>query len=444
MKIATLINDAGNQRVRAFRTGGWWLADKGVALGATLISQVILVRALGSAGFGELSYLLALSSLLLPVAQMGLAGLVVRAILEPGSNERAVLQSAMWLRLVGSCIALLAGFSYWIWLEPQPDSRAIFLLLCMSQIALVAGVVEFRFQARMDAARFATIRMCVVVCAALAKIIVATWSGDVAWVVTIFALENIALGIGYFFAYRSATGHQLKPQRDPEWTDWFQQRAPWLFLSGVAEVLYLKIDVVMLEWLRGSAETGVYSAAARLSEVWYLVPVVIVATIFPTLMSERDNTARWNQHLQMTLDGLVAIALAIAILIQMLAPMLVALLFGEAFAAAASILALHIWAAIFVFMRALFSRWLIAEDLLKFSLLTHGIGAITNILLNLWLIPIHGGLGAAAATVISYAAAGWLSLFVHHRTRPIAMMMTRAILLPLRPRAIAKLWRAIR
>jgi O-antigen/teichoic acid export membrane protein len=65
--------------VRAtLRTGSWWLADKACTLGATLLSQVVLVRVLGSAGFGELSYLLALASLLLPILQMGLAGLVVR------------------------------------------------------------------------------------------------------------------------------------------------------------------------------------------------------------------------------------------------------------------------------------------------------------------------------------------------------------------------------
>jgi Na+-driven multidrug efflux pump len=48
------------------------------------------------------------------------------------------------------------------------------------------------------------------------------------------------------------------------------------------------------------------------------------------------------------------------------------------------------------------------------------------------LIPRHGPVGAAWATVISYATAGWLALFLASRTRPIAMMMTRALVLPLR------------
>lgn len=439
-----MTNESGNLRQLTLHTGRWWLVDKAVALGATVTSQVVLVRILGAAEFGELSYLLALASLLLPIAQMGLAGLVVRAILEPGSDEQAILQSAMWLRLLGTLTAVICGVAYWGLLEPQPEARQVFLLLCVSQFALVTGVVEFRFQARMQAATFASVRMTVVIAAAIGKIITGIFTNDVGWVLVIFALENALLGIGALLAYRRAVGHWLKPQRDEYWTPWLRRRAPWLLLSGIAEVLYLKIDIVMLEWLRGTAETGLYAAAARLSEVWYAVPIVIVASVFPALMAGRENAAQWNRQLQTTLDGLIAIALTIAVVLQLIAPVLVVTLFGPDFAGAAPMLSMHIWAALFVFMRALFSRWLIAEDLLAFSLVTHGVGAVANVLLNLWLIPIYGGIGAAAATVISYASAGWLSLFIHPRTRPMALMMTRALLLPLRPHAIAEVWRSIR
>jgi len=439
-----LTSPSANPVRATLRTGSWWLADKACTLGATLLSQVVLVRVLGSAGFGELSYLLALASLLLPILQMGLAGLVVRALLEPGSDERAVLQSALWLRLVGALVALTCGVIYWGVFEPQPEARQVFLVLCLSQIALVLGVVEFRFQARMEAEGFAPWRMSLTIAMSIVKIIVGFTTRDVALVALVFALENVLLGTVQALAYRRASGHWLQPQRDTPWISWYLARAPWLFLSGIAAVLYLKIDIVMLGWLRGSEETGVYAAAARLSEVWYAVPVVIVATIFPPLLESRADTARWQRNLQRGLDGLVAIALVIALVMQFAAAPLIRVLFGEAFAGSAPILALHIWAALFVFMRELFSRWLIAEDLLAFSLLTHGAGAIVNVLLNLWLIPAYGGLGAALATVISYATAGWLALFLHARTRPFALQMTRALLLPLRPRAIAEVWRLMR
>jgi O-antigen/teichoic acid export membrane protein len=83
-------------------------------------------------------------------------------------------------------------------------------------------------------------------------------------------------------------------------------------------------------------------------------------------------------------------------------------------------------------MRAVLSRWLLVEDLVRFSLVTHAAGAVLNVALNLVLIPRYGGLGAAAATVASYATASWGALFFATRTRPIGIMMAKSLLLPLR------------
>jgi hypothetical protein len=46
------------------------------------------------------------------------------------------------------------------------------------------------------------------------------------------------------------------------------------------------------------------------------------------------------------------------------------------------------------------------------------------------LIPRAGAIGAAWATVISYGLATWVSSFLHPEVRPVAIMQTRALLLP--------------
>ena len=122
----------------------------------------------------------------------------------------------------------------------------------------------------------------------------------------------------------------------------------------------------------------------------------------------------------------------VAVGVSLMAPWLVGLLFGPEFSASAAILAVHVWAGVFIFMRAAFSKWLIAEHLLIFSLVTQGAGALMNIGLNLVMIPVWGGIGAAWATVFSYATASYLALWLFPSTRPAAMMMTRAMTAPVR------------
>ena len=72
------------------------------------------------------------------------------------------------------------------------------------------------------------------------------------------------------------------------------------------------------------------------------------------------------------------------------------------------------------------------EDLIPFSLYSHGLGALVNVGLNLLLIKPYGGYGAAVATLFSYAAASYFILFLSSRTRPIAIMMSKSLLLPIR------------
>ena len=431
---------------RVAANSGWWLAERAGALLLTLVTSVVVVRALGPAQFGELSYLLAITGLLAPLAQFGVSGLVARALLEQPADERAVLRAAMTLRLAGCALAFAAGLVYWLLLERSAADRWLILVLLAAQFATVAQVVEFWFQVRFKAARLVPWRTGAAVVAALLKIATALATHDARWVAVVFAVEFLLSGASAWLAFRQAAGAGsvlaagtatapaaggvAAPATD--WQRWFTRRSPWLLASGVAEVIYLRIDIVLLERLRGVHEAGIYAVAARLSEVWYMVPVALMGAAFPALWARRADAAAYQRGLQSSLDLLFALAFALAVLTQLFGRPLVEWLFGARFGASVVVLQIHIWAGLFVFMRALLSRWLLAEDLLRFSLLTHVCGAVVNVGLNLLLIPRYGATGAAVATVVSYAGAGWLSLYLSPRTRPMGRMMARALLLPLR------------
>jgi len=78
-------------------------------------------------------------------------------------------------------------------------------------------------------------------------------------------------------------------------------------------------------------------------------------------------------------------------------------------------------------MRALLSLWLVSEKYAEFSLFSQVSGAVSNIILNLILIPMYGAMGAAVATLISYSVTSYFCLFIFKRTRHIGIMMTKSI-----------------
>jgi PST family polysaccharide transporter len=429
--------------------GGWWLAERLGMLGLTLLTSVVVVRSLGPAGYGELSYVLALVGLLAPVVQFGVSGLVARGLLERPDDEAAVLRAALVMRFAGAATALAIGLGWWLLFEPRPGDRWIVLVLLAAQMATSFQVVESWFQVHFRASALVPWRTGVIIAAALLKMAVAAATGDPRAVALMFSLEYVALGVASLIALRRAGGPRVGARESSGWLRWFAARSPWLLASGVAEVIYLRIDIVLLERLRGVEEAGTYAVAARLSEVWYMVPVALMGAVFPVLWSRRSDPDAYARSLQGSLDALFAMAFVIAVIVQFVGGPLVEILFGERFAASTPVLQIHIWAGVFIFMRALLSRWLLAEDLLRFSLVTHVAGAVMNVALNLLLIPRYGATGAALATVASYACAGWLALFLSERTRPMGRAMARSLLLPLRwgdlaayARRIAGEWRA--
>jgi PST family polysaccharide transporter len=89
-----------------------------------------------------------------------------------------------------------------------------------------------------------------------------------------------------------------------------------------------------------------------------------------------------------------------ALLTTFLAAPIVKTLFGSAYLASIPVLQVHIWSAIAVFLGVASGQWLLVERLQFISFIRTAIGLLANCLLNLWLIPRYGALGAALATSV--------------------------------------------
>jgi PST family polysaccharide transporter len=189
----------------------------------------------------------------------------------------------------------------------------------------------------------------------------------------------------------------------------------------------MKIDQIMLGEMLDSATVGIYSAAVRISEVWYFIPLSIVASVSPSLM-EASDPVTLDQRLAKLFKLVSIIALAIAVPMTFFSNYATKLLYGNAYAGAGPILAVHIWSALFVFLGVAQGPWNIIEGLTKLALLRTSLGAVSNIVLNLLLIPRYGGLGAAVATTISYALSAVILNAFNAKTRKIFALQLAAII----------------
>ncbi|WP_018950419.1 flippase [Thioalkalivibrio sp. ALMg11] len=433
--MISLIQDTYRPLRKYLNNSFWIMGEKVVGLGMAFVATVFVARYLGPENFGSLAYALSLAALFAAAGHMGLHGLIVREIVKDESGRAETLGTSAVLKLLGMGTGYVVLLTYAVAYEGLGSTE--FYLIAIAGAALLfrpLDVVDFWFQAFVQAryVAFARVSSHVAATALLLGLVVA--GARLEYFATAQVLQAVVAALLLLLFFR------LKAElRVTHWRfSWSRAKEllsqGWLiYLGSVFAVIYLKVDQVMLRWLADTQEVGQYAVAAQLSEAWYFVPAAIVASFFPKLIKLREQgEALFYHRLQQLFDALFMIGLVVAVVMTLAAPWIIALFFGSEYGASASILVIHIWAAIFIFMRAAFSKWILIENALYFSMFTQGMGALANVLLNYLMIPMHGGIGAAYATLVSYAAASFFSLFFYERTRAVFWQMAWATLAPIR------------
>ena len=416
------------------RNFSWLMAERLIRLALNLGVGFWVARHLGPGRFGTLGYCLALVTLLGFLPALGLDAIVRRDLLRSPEKTAELLASSFLLRLAAGAVAYgavgLLVRERWGLEGEEPRLLAIVGLLLFQPALLLP---DLWLQAHLRAQWSVTAQLGALVAGSIARAGLICADGSLAafaWV----AVAEMALGaivvaivaqhLGLRVPRAAAAMAAMRRLVAEAWP---------LIFANLAIVVYMKIDEVMLRRLAGPAAVGIYSAATRLSEVWYFLPVALASSLLPALLRAREGDARiYATRLQQYYDVSAAAAYALAVPTALAAPWLVRVAYGGAFAAAGPILAVHIWSGVFVFLGVARGQWLVNEGLQKFYLLATLAGAVANVLLNLALIPRWGGMGAAVATVISYALAAWVASYFHPAVRATAAMQLRALLIPLR------------
>ncbi|TMN66828.1 flippase [Pseudoalteromonas sp. S1727] len=409
----------------------WLFSEKIVTMGLSLLVSIILARYLSPSEFGKLNYLISFIAILAPFSALGLNALIVRELVNSNRDDGLILGTALLLRISGGCIAIVLA-TVFIWNTDLLITSNWLVLAAIGGSFSSLLLFDFYFQSRVQSQYVVTTRIIVLIVSSLLKLTSVYFELPLSYFLILVILEPIAIGGGLFFFFNIKKENGIVFKFDLKYAKELLSQSRWLILSGFMAIVYLKVDQLMIGEMLGSEDLGIYSVAVRISEVWYFFPVAIVTSFYPKLLKSKATPSLYRYNLQRLCDVLFWLGISVALLITLFSPQLISTLYGKEYSLASQVLSIHIWAGVFMFLRALLSKWLIAEGLLKFSLLTHGIAAIVNVYLNYIWIPEYGINGAAWATLISCALSSYLVLWFNSKTIPMALIMTNTITFPYR------------
>jgi PST family polysaccharide transporter len=405
----------------------WLLLDKGIRLVGGLFIGVWVARYLAPENFGLMNTLLAIYGLVVVLCGLSFEPVILRFLTKYPSKEAVVLGTALRLRLMVAiiagigfmCIPLFwsgAGVSPWLWvimastffLNPFLIIRQWFESRVLSKYVVIAELIAFVFSS-------------------VLKIVGILFHFSVSWFVIVIVLEAFLGLLGYGILY-------LRQRQSGGWYfSWRMARVLWgqswpLLLSTAAILIYMRIDQVMVLSLGSRHDAGVYAAAARVSEILYFLPSIVLSSVFPGLtVLRKTNVSKYLDQLKLLFSGVAAISYVISCGVILLAPFLIALLYGPLYAAAASVLTVHILSFLWVAMGTISSIYSLNEKATRYTMVRDCIAAGLNVAFNFCLIPYWGAMGAAVATFIAYSFAGFWGNFFFPKLRPLFYLQLRGL-----------------
>jgi PST family polysaccharide transporter len=406
----------------------WLLIDRGVRIFTDILLGAFVARTLGTTDFGSLTYAYAFAMLAYPVAMLGLDTHVIQLLVRGESRER-VLGTTFILKLSAGAIAFVAcaGIAALIHRD-DPSSLLIVVIASTSLMFKSLEVIDLYFQSRLEANRLIAARAAAATIAAAIKIAFLYMDPNVYYIAIVTSCEILLTG---FFALGLMQRAELgirKWQFDFELARSMLARRLPVMLSAIFVSAYVRAGPLLLRWMSGTHEAGIYGAAYRLMEVAYFLPTAIVSSLTPLLVNAHRKSERQFEETFLAVTTMLTwIGIILAAVLALLSDTIILRLYSSEFAASSATFAILLLTFPFVFAAAANNVWftLSNEELSQFLRVL--IAAVACIAVTALLIPRFGARGAAYAMVMTQVLAVLILNLWSPKTRLIAKRFLQSL-----------------
>jgi len=383
---------------------GWLLVDKVLRMGLGLLVSVWLARYLGPGQFGLLNYASAFVAMFSALATLGLEGIVVRDVVKQPERAEEILGTAFCLRVLGALLTILVTMGGIYLLRPrEPLTHWLVAITAAGAVFQAFDIIDFWFQASIRSKYTVYARNAAYLLIALVKIALIIFKAPLIAFAWAGLAEMATAAAGLLVVYRM-DGRRISGWRGSHALAKRLLADSWpLIFSSTFVLINMLVDKIMLGELAGDVEVGLFSAASRLSEIWYFVPLMVGSSVMPVLIRERETSEHaYREQLQKVYNFMSLVSLGLALPITFLANPIIGFLYGPNYATAGHMLAVHIWSSVFVFHVSIRTRSLTIEGKQRFIAVMSFFTMLFNITFNLVLIPRYGGVGASYASLASW------------------------------------------
>lgn len=396
----------------------WLLVEQVLRIISSLFIGIWLARYLGPEQFGLLSYSMGYIAILTGVTKLGLDSIIVRELISNSNDKDAYLGTAFWLKLISAIFSILLL----LFILPNNsfrDSNYLIIILSFTFIFQSFEVIEFYFQSQVYGKLTSICKISQLIIGSLIKIYLLVIKAKLVWFVILISFEAFLLAIVYFLAFKYNSSIRFLNKFNFNIAKQLLSDSWPLLFAGLGFTIFSNIDVIMIKRLLDDSSAGIYSAANKLSTVWYFIPGLVLNSIMPAIVGVKKNLFEFKKRTYFVTRMLVLFATTLAIITSIFSNEIIYFTFKNEFNGSTDILIVLVWINVLFFFNACWNFWLIIKNKTIYVLYSNLLIALLNVIFNIFFIPIFGALGAAYAIIISFLISMIILSFLDNDLRPL-------------------------
>jgi len=419
----------GSPRIQKyFKNISWLVSEKVFTLFTALLVNIYVARYLQPENFGLLNYAISFVGIFTAFTALGLDQILVRELSQRPEQKNQILGTGFGLKIGGSFVLCLLMITIILVMNNGALLNTMILIIAGAEIFRAFEVINSYYQSRIESKYIVQVQMLATMAGNVIKVGLVLNGAPLVWFAWVILLNAMFNASGFLFNYRRKDGSPLKWKFNKVLSLKILRESWPLAIHGVALLTQARIDQVMLGRLINNAEVGQYSVALRFIEIFAFTPIILVNTFMPALSKAKTISEELYHNRLINFYRLMFLMfIVVAVPIFFLAEDTIVFLYGDEYKPAGVLLSLFSIRLFFTNMGVAKSVYTVNESLFKYSLLCTILGAITNIGINLILIPVYGSIGALIATVVSFSLSDFIVDLFYKKTRKNQYMIFRGI-----------------
>lgn len=425
---------------RIVKNASWIIACKIVQALLSIVVTMLSARFLGPSGYGLINYAASIVAFAAPIMYLGLNSVIVQELVSNPEGEGKTLGSAIGMSFFASffCIGGVMAFV----LIANKGETDTFIICSLYSILLISQSLEmiiYWFQAKLLSKYSSIVSLIAYIVISIYKIILLATGQSVYLFAISNALDYLIIALLSFGYYKKLGGQKLSFSFSA-FRKMFTS-SKYYIIANLMVTVYAQTDRIMIKLMIDDAATGYYSAAVTCAGMTGFVFSAIIDSFRPMIFDDKkNNQGSYEKNVIRLYNVVIYLSLVQCVVITACSGIVIRILYGTDYMNSVDALRIIVWYTTFSYLGAVRNIWLLAEGKQKFLLWINLIGAVSNIILNYFLITCMGINGAALASLITQFVTNVVVGFIFKPIRKNNKLMWNAM----NPKITVELFKCIK